>query len=307
MLRPSFIVTAQDERDDYARLILEPLEKGYGNSLGVGLRRVLLSSIESAAVVRVQIDEVQHQYTTLKGMKEDVTELILNVKQLNFKLEGSEEVVVHLEASGSKTVTGADITLPTGVVLANPDQKLAVLANSKSKLSMDLTIANGRGYSPASDRTSSTLGDIPIDATFSPVVKVAYKVEQTRVGRLTDFDKLIMDIHTDGTISPKVALEKAAQILVDHFNQIVNPVIIEAPKETSLEDRIENEVLKLTVEELDLPTRIANALRKGGYKTVKDLTEGNRSQVAKVKNLGEKSVDSVGDALIQKGLNFKAE
>lgn len=307
MLQPTFTVTAQDERDTYARLVLEPLEKGYGHSLGVSLRRVLLTSIESAAVVRVRVAHVQHQFSTLKGMKEDVTELILNIKQLNFKLDDMDEVVVKLDVTGPGEVTGNDLVLPPGVSLSNPDQLLAVLSDGKSNLSVEMTIQKGMGYSPASDRTSSSLGDIPVDAVFSPVTKVAYKVEQTRVGRLTDFDKLIMDVHTDGTIKPQEALERAAEIMVAHYNQILDPVVVEAPKETTLEDRIENEVLKLTVEELDLPTRIANALRKGGYKTVKDLTEAKRSLVAKVKNLGEKSVDSVGDALKQKGLDFKSE
>lgn len=305
MLQPTFTITAQDERADYARLILEPLETGYGQTLGVGLRRVLLSSIEGAAVTNVRIKGIQHQFTTLAGMKEDIVEFILNLKQLNFHLEDEEEVVVSLSANGPGVVTAKEIILPPTVTLANPELLLADLADGKSGLEAQITISKGRGYSPALDRPTTALGEIPVDASFSPVVRVAYKVEATRVGRRTDYDRLIMDVWTDGTIAPAEALEKAATIMVSHFKQVIEPVTVELPQEVTLEDRMENEVLRLTVEELDLPTRIANALRKGGYKTVRDLTEASRDEIAKVKNLGEKSVGTVADALGQKGLVFK--
>lgn len=306
MLQPTFTVSAAEETDNYASLIIEPLEKGYGNTLGVSLRRVMLSSIEGAAITKVRIDGVQHQFSTLEGMKEDIVEFLLNLKQLNFRLEGEEEeVVVKLDAKGPGTVTGSDIVLPPNLTLANPDQELAELATSKNKLSAEITVSRGLGYSPASDRPSNTLGDIPMDAAFSPVIKVAYKIEATRVGRRTDFDKLIMDIWTDGTITSQDAIKRASKILVAYYKQVYDPVIVELPQAETLEDRLENEVYKLTVEELDLPTRIANALRKGGYKTVKDLVEANKEDIAKVKNLGEKSVDAVAQALAQKDLSFK--
>jgi len=306
MLQPSFTVTPELTTETYTRFVIEPLEKGYGHTLGVSLRRVLLSSIEGSSVTNIRISGVQHQFTTLDGMKEDVVELILNIKQLNFALSGDdEEVKVKLEAQGPGVVTGKDIGLPANVTLANPELILAELADAKNKLNIEITIGRGRGYSFAADRISGTLGDIPVDASFSPIVKVAYKVESTRVGRRTDYDKLILDLWTDGTVDPREVVDRAAKILVAHFKQVFDPIAVDVPQEETLEDRIENEVLKLTVEELDLPTRIANALRKGGYKTVKDLTEASRDEVAKVKNLGEKSVDSVGDALVKKGLSFK--
>lgn len=306
MLQPTFLITTQEEKEGYAQLALEPLEKGYGHTLGVSLRRVLLSSIEGSAPTKIIIEGIQHQFSTLEGMKEDVTELLLNVKQLNFHLEGDEdEVLVKLDIKGPARVTGADLNLPPQVTLVNPDQYLAELTTKRANLAFELTISKGRGYTLSSDHPSETIGEIPLDSAFSPVTKVAYKVEATRVGRRTDYDKLIMDIWTDGTIKPQTALEKAAQILVSHFKQVYEPVVVETPKEETLKDRIENEVLKLTVEELDLPTRIANALRKGGYATVKDLSQASQEEISKVKNLGGKSVQSIADALAQKELSFK--
>jgi DNA-directed RNA polymerase subunit alpha len=304
MLQPNFTVASEAIEANHARLIIEPLEKGYGHTLGVSLRRVLLSSIEGAAITKVRIDGVQHQFSTLEGMREDVVELILNLKQLRFSLENDQEVIVKLEAKGPKTVTGKDINLPAGVNLANPEQELAILSDKKS-LSVEITVSQGRGYSLASEQDVTTLGDIPVDASFSPISRIAYKVEATRVGRRTDFDKLILEVWTDGTIEAKDALDRAAKILVAHFKQIFDPIIIEPEVIEPELSPAENEVMRLTVEELDLPTRIANALRKGGYATVKDLCKADNDSIAKVKNLGEKSVDIVVAALAQKGLNLK--
>lgn len=304
MLQPNFTVALEAIDTNHARLTIEPLETGYGHTLGVSLRRVLLSSIEGAAVTKVRIDGIQHQFSTLEGMHEDVVELILNLKQLRFNLQKEVEVVAKLEAKGPKTVTGKDISLPVGVTLANPDQVIAVLSGKKN-LSVEITISRGRGYSLASEQSVSALGDIPVDASFSPIVRVAYKVEATRVGRRTDFDKLIIETWTDGTIEAKEALDRAAKILVSHFKQIYDPIIVEVEEVESELSHEENEVMRLTVEELDLPTRIANALRKGGYTTVKDLCRADNDSIAKVKNLGEKSVDIVVAALEQKGLNLK--
>jgi DNA-directed RNA polymerase subunit alpha len=304
MLQPYFTVAAEELADNHTKFIIEPLEKGYGHTLGVGLRRVLLGSIEGSAVTKVRIDGVQHQFSTLEGMTEDVVEFVLNLKQLRFRLEKEEEVVLKLDVSGQKMVTGKDIQLPAGVVLANPEQELSSLTGKSAKLSAEITVSRGRGYSPASEQTSSTLGDIPVDASFSPISRVAYKVEATRVGRRTDFDKLIIDLWTDGTVDAREVLNRAATILVDHFKQVFDPIIIEVAEVEPELSPAESEVLRLTVEELDLPTRIANALRKGGYPTVKELSRANRDSVAKVKNLGEKSVDIVIAALVQKGVSL---
>lgn len=304
MLQPNFTVATEAIDANHARLTIEPLEKGYGHTLGVSLRRVLLTSIEGSAVTKVRIDGIQHQFSSLEGMREDVVEFILNLKQLRFNLENETEVIVKLDAKGPKTVTGADLSLPAGVTLSNPDQELAILSGKKN-LSAEITVSRGLGYALASEQTVTTLGDIPVDASFSPIIRVAYKVEATRVGRRTDFDKLIIETWTDGTIEAKDALDRAAKILVAHFKQIYDPIIVEAVEVEPELSPAENEVLRLTVEELDLPTRIANALRKGGYATVKDLCKADNDSIAKVKNLGEKSVDIVVAALSQKGLSLK--
>ncbi len=304
MLQPNFTVATEAIDANHARLTIEPLEKGYGHTLGVSLRRVLLTSIEGSAVTKVRIDGIQHQFSSLEGMREDVVEFILNLKQLRFNLENETEVIVKLDAKGPKTVTGADLSLPAGVTLSNPDQELAILSGKKN-LSAEITVSRGLGYALASEQTVTTLGDIPVDASFSPITRVAYKVEATRVGRRTDFDKLIIETWTDGTIEAKDALDRAAKILVAHFKQIYDPIIVEAVEVEPELSPAENEVLRLTVEELDLPTRIANALRKGGYATVKDLCKADNDSIAKVKNLGEKSVDIVVAALSQKGLSLK--
>ena len=306
MLQPTFTVATETIESNHSRLIIEPLEKGYGHTMGVSLRRVLLTSIEGAAVTQVRIDGIHHQFSSLEGMREDVVEFVLNLKQLNFSLEKDEDVVVKIDVKGPGTITGKDIQLPAGVTLANPEQELAVLADKNAKLSASITVSKGLGYSLASEKTVDTLGDIPVDASFSPIVRVAYKVEATRVGRRTDFDKLILDVWTNGTIDAKEALDRSAKILVAHFKQIYEPVIVEVPQVEQTLSPAENEVMRLTVEELDLPTRIANALRKGGYATVKDLITANRDNIAKVKNLGEKSVDIVVTALEQKGLGLNS-
>ena len=306
MLQPTFTVATEIIEGNHSRLTIEPLEKGYGHTMGVSLRRVLLTSIEGAAVTQVRIDGIHHQFSSLQGMREDVVEFVLNLKQLHFSVEGSEDVVVKVEAKGPGTVTGKDLILPAGITLANPEQELAVLADKNAKLNAEITISKGLGYSLASERTVNTLGDIPVDASYSPIVRVAYKVEATRVGRRTDFDKLILDVWTNGTIDAKEVLDRSAKILVAHFKQIFEPILVEAPQVEPTLSPAENEVMRLTVEELDLPTRIANALRKGGYASVKDLITANRDSIAKVKNLGEKSVDIVVTALEQKGLGLNS-
>ncbi len=305
MLQPSFTVTAEVDRDDYSKFIIEPLEKGFGHTLGVSLRRVLLSSMEGAAITNVRIDSVTHQFSTLKGMKEDVVDLILNLKQLKFRVNSDEPATIRLSVKGPGTVTGKDLDLPAGVTVANPDVVLAQLSDAKTKLNCELTVSQGMGYSPAADRPAGSLGDIPVDAAFSPIIKVAYNVVSTRVGRRTDFDKLILEVWSDGTIKPREVVDDAAKILVGYFKQVFEPTNLPAATTEELTVPLEGEVYKLTVEELDLPTRIANALRKGGYKTVKDLVGANHNDVAKVKNLGEKSVDVVAKALAQKGLTLK--
>ncbi|HYD35294.1 MAG TPA: DNA-directed RNA polymerase subunit alpha [Vitreimonas sp.] len=300
---PSFHIEEKAEGMTHAVLSIEPLEQGYGHTLGNALRRVLLSSLPGSAITSVRIQGVDHQYTTLEGMSEDVVELILNLKQLRIKADADRSGVLRLNVTGAKEVTGADIEAEAGFEVVNPELHIASLAKGKS-LVVEMTVEPGNGYVMAADRKSNIIGEIPLDALFSPVVKVSYQVEATRVGRRTDYDRLILDIQTDGTLSPMDALKQSAKILARQFTQVFDPVMSETPTEDSKLSPEEAEVLKLTVEELDLPTRIANALRKGGFKTVGDLVGAPRNTVAKVKNLGEKSVDVINEALMKKGVTL---
>lgn len=290
---------------DYAVIELEPLEAGYGHTLGNSLRRVLLTSLNGYAITDVKIEGVSHQFTTLDGLSEDIVDLILNLKQVRIKSDMKNDGTCTLRVKGKQTstVTAGDIECEAGFEVVNKDLYIATL-EPNAQLNIEMQIGYGTGYSLASDRKSSEAGLIPVDALYSPVVKVAYDVEATRVGRRTDFDKLILKIWTDGTLEPRQALEDAAQILVSQFQQIVTPTQVEEEKRNEQVSPEKAEVLKLTVEELDLPTRIANALRKGGYATVGDLVVVEQGVVAKVKNLGEKSVGIVQKALLEKGVDF---
>jgi len=302
-IKPTFKIKPIEEKVDYGKFFLEPLEQGYGHTIGNALRRCLLSSLKGGAVTSLKIDGARHQFTTLPGMKEDVIEFILNVKQIRIAYEGDKQAKATLEVSGQGDVKAGDIKTPPDVKIINKSLKLATLADKKSKLKVNMMIGSGFGYSLADERETKTLGEIPLDATFTPVIKVNYKVEATRVGRRTDFDKLILEIWTDGSIKPKKALEEAARLLSAFFKQVYEPVIVE--EDVKKIETKDSEVLKLTVEELNLPTRIANALRRGGYGTVKDLIEARKEDVVKVKNLGKKSVEIVMEKLTEKGVEIK--
>lgn len=306
MITPSFTTVVLSETADHGIFALEPLEQGYGQTLGNALRRVLLSSLEGSAITQVKIDGIKHQFTTLSGLKEDIVELILNLKEIRVIYTGDKEETLTLEATGPQEVTATDIRLPATVTIVNPEQKLATLSDKNSQLTVTMTVKRGLGYSPAEERKSTTVGIIPVDALFSPIQRVAYKVEATRVGRRTDFDKLIMDIWTDGTLKPSLALNQAAETLVGFFQQVYQPqVVTQVPTEIESPIEADEEVYNLTVEELELPTRIANALRKTGYKTVRHVAEANLPDLAKVKNLGEKSLGKITTALKKRGVILK--
>ncbi len=301
--QPTFRTKVEEQSTDYARLVIEPLEQGFGQTLGNALRRVLLTHIRGAAVTSVQIKGVNHQFRTFEGMREDVVDLILNIKQIKIAYQGEEPVTAKLKAQGPGEVTAGQIELPANVEIANPDLVLANLADSKSKLEVTMTIESGQGYSPAEERMVNELGVIPTDAIYSPVVRVNFKVTDTRVGRKTNYDKLILDVWSDGSVEPEKAVKEAAEILNLYFKQIVNPVS-EPEEEQTSQIQSEPEVYRITVEELELPTRIANALRKAGLGTVKDLASSKKENIMKIKNLGGKSADIVEEALKAKGLNF---
>ncbi len=304
VMNPTFEIKEVESDGKTASVVIEPLEPGYGHTLGNALRRVLLSSLPGSAITMVRIDGVDHQYSTLEGMTEDVVEMILNLKQVRVKATTSEDAAtINLEAKGPGEVTAADMKPEAGIEVVNPEQHLLTLAKGQS-VKLEATVEAGVGYQTAHENKSEIIGEIPVDALFSPVVKVSYQVEQTRVGRRTDFDKIVMQIQTDGTISPLDAVNSAAKILSRQFQQVFDPVLPE-PEDVGPELTPEEaETLRLTVEELDLPTRIANALRKGGFKTVADLQSAPRVTITKVKNLGEKSVEIIDEALEKKGVKL---
>ncbi|OGM58952.1 DNA-directed RNA polymerase subunit alpha [Candidatus Woesebacteria bacterium RIFCSPLOWO2_01_FULL_39_10b] len=299
-----FEIKEEEKKDDYSKFVIAPLEQGYGNTLGNSLRRVLLSSLPGAVVTSVKISGIKHQFSTLKGMREDLVEFLLNLKKVRFSYDGEKAVKASLSVEGAKEVKAKDIVVEAVVKIANPDLSLAYL-NKGSKLDVKMQIESGVGYSPSEERKTDEIGVIPLDASFSSITKVNYKVEETRVGRLTNYDKLILEIWTDGTIDPRNALVKGANILVDYYNQIISPK--EIVKEKKEEKDNLGFVGKLSVEEIGLPTRVANALVKAGYETVEDLVNARRSDLIKVRNLGAKSVKIIEAALGERNLGLRKE
>ena len=299
---PIFELKVEEKKPNYGRFAISPLEQGYGNTLGNSLRRVLLTSLPGAAITSVKSSGVKHQFSTLKGMKEDIVEFLLNLKKVRFAYDGEKSAKAEISAKGEGEVKAGDIKVGSTVKIANPDLVLAYL-NKGANLNAKMEIEVGVGYSPAEDRATGEIGLIPLDATFSPIVRVNYKVEETRVGRLTNYDKLTIEIWTDATLDPKDALVKASDILTAYYNQIITPKKIQK-KDKKDEDSL-GPVGKLSVEEIGLPTRVANALYKGGYETVEDLVQGDRTELVKVRNLGEKSVKIIEAALGEKELKLE--
>lgn len=300
---PTFQVTEGQTVRDEAVINIEPLEQGYGHTIGNALRRVMLTSLTGCAITSARIAGVDHQYTAVDGVSEDVLEMTLNLKQIRIQADQEGKGILRLSVKGPQTVTAADIECEAGFRVVNPEQHIATVAKGKT-LEIDMVAETGIGYAVADEKKSTTVGEISLDALFSPVITVSYSVEATRVGRRTDYDKLIMRVVTDGSVTALAAVKQAASILAKQFNQIVSPVMPAQEEKLSALSPAEAEVLRLTVEELDLPTRIANALRKGGFKTVSDLVGIPKMTVAKVKNLGEKSVSVVQEALEKKGVSL---
>lgn len=299
-------IKTESVKDNFGRFVVEPLEQGYGHTLGASLRRVLLTSLPGAAITQVKISGLKHQFATVDGVKEDGVDLLLNLKKVRVEYKGDETMHLTLLAKGAGEVTAGQIKAPTGVKISNPDQVIATLSDSKSNLEIDIQVESGVGYSSGEERRTSTIGVIPVDADFSPVRRVNYKVEETRVGRLTNFDKLTIEVWTDGTISPADSVKRAAEILISYLQQIVSPD--NSPKEELevLENvsTLQKPSLNLSVEELNLPMRISNALVKAGYDSVDDLVTTEKQVLAKVRNLGEKSVKVVEDALLERGISW---
>jgi len=301
MSEPIFEIKQEKKSADYGEFIISPLEQGYGHTLGNSLRRVLLTSLPGAAITSVKISGVKHQFSTLKGVKEDIVEFVLNLKKVRLFYSGDKSVRATLSAKGPGEVKAKDIKVSADVKIANPELVLALLSKN-AKLDTQIEIEAGTGYSLAEERETRQIGLIPLDASFSPVVRVNYKIEETRVGRLTNYDKLILEIWTDETITPKEALGEASKILVSYYTQIVSPKKAKKKKEKKEEGL--GPVGNLSVEEIGLPTRVANALLKADYETVENLAKAKVNDLVKVRNLGEKSVKIISAALGEKGVKF---
>lgn len=304
MIDPNFTTKTEVEREDYGLFVIEPLEQGYGQTLGNSLRRVLLSSLAGWAITRVKITGVSHQFATIPGLKEDVVELLLNLKKVRLIGEDAQSVTLTLVKKGPGIVTASDFEVPSGVTIANPQLVLGTLSDKKSTLEIEATADQGYGYVTADEQHIDQVGLIPLDALHSPVSRVNYRVEATRVGRMTNLDRLVLEIWTDGTIAPIAALKSAAKLLVSYMLQVYEPKASGVGDAVSLPPAISDEILKMRIEELDIPTRIVNALAHGGIETIGQLLGTQRADLMKVKNLGTKSLSVVEDKLREKGVSL---
>lgn len=289
---------------EYGRFVLSPLEGGYGTTLGNALRRVLLSSLPGAAVTAIKINDIYHEFSPIPHAKEDTTRLILNLKKLRLRSTAENGVRMYLEAHGEGVVTAADIQAPPEVEILNPELELLTLDSDEAHIEMELLVERGKGYSPAEERTGLHIGELPVDAIFSPIRKVACHVEQTRVGRMTNYDRLTIEIWTDGTVSPTDALRQAAQILVDQFKLIAS-FGVEAPAEEAEEEEgIPQSVYETPIEDLDLSVRAYNCLKRAGITQVGEVIERLRrgdDEMLAIRNFGQKSLDELKSKLAQQG------
>ena len=304
-----------NEDDHYGKFALYPLERGYGTTIGNSIRRVLLSSLPGSSVSKILIDGVLHEFSTIDGVVEDVPEIILNIKGLDIKKYGEEDVNLSLDIEGPKIVTAKDIVKDSSIEIANPDHYIATV-NDKAKLSISLVVTSGKGYQLADQNKSDSdpIGTIAIDSSFTPVEKVNYFVENTRVGETTDFDKLIIEVWTNGTLSPQEALSEGANVLIDNFNYFKDLPNVSFIEE---EDRVEEEqevvedntdqLLEKTIEELDLSLRSFNCLKRAGYDTVGDIINQSEAELKAIKNFGKKSLEEVKDKVHDMGLSLKDE
>ena len=303
--KPSIECVEALEDGSYGKFVVEPLEIGYGTTLGNSLRRILLSSLPGTAATSIKIDGVQHEFSTIPGVKEDVTEIVLNVKGIIAKLHCPGEKVVTIEAMGAGEVTAGDIRCDSEIEILNPELHIVTLMED-AKFVMELTFNHGRGYVPAEKNkpAQSVIGLIPVDSIYTPIHKVNYVVENTRVGNMTNYDKLTLEVYTDKTITAKDAVSLSAKILTDHLNlfvglseEIGNKAIV-VEKSESTQDK----VLEMTIEELDLSVRSFNCLKRAGINTVADLVNTTEEDMMKVRNLGRKSYEEVVNKLADMGL-----
>ena len=305
-------IECQESPDDisYGKFVVEPLERGYGTTLGNSLRRVLLSSLPGTAPTSIRIAGVQHEFSTIPGVKEDVTEIVLNVKGIIARLHCDGPKTVYIEAAGECEVTAGDTKADGEVEILNPELHIASLGPDGA-LSMEITLAHGRGYVPADKNKSAqqVIGTIPVDSIYAPVLKVNYAVENTRVGNQTDFDKLTIEVWTDKTISARDALSLGAKILCDHFTLFtdLSDTIGNSCTVVEKEPERPDTVMKMTIEELDLSVRSFNCLKRANINTVEDLTNKTEEEMIKVRNLGRKSLEEVEHKLAMMGLSLASD
>ena len=294
----------------YGKFIIEPLERGYGTTLGNSLRRILLSSLPGAAVSSVQIDGVLHEFTTVPGVMEDVTEIILNLKGLAIKVHSDQEKMLEIDAEGEGVITAGDIRADSDVEILNPEKHIATLGPN-SRLRMRIFANRGRGYVQAehNKRDDQPIGVIPIDSIYTPITRVNYAVENTRVGQVTNYDKLMLEVWTDGSIRPEEAVSLGAKILTEHLMLFVS--LTEETKGVEImvekEEDQREKVLEMTIEELDLSVRSYNCLKRAGINTVNELTQKCEEDMIKVRNLGRKSLEEVQEKLEELGLGLRTE
>ena len=294
--------------EDYGKFVVEPLERGFGITLGNSLRRVLLSSLHGVAVSSVKIDGVLHEFSTIPGVREDVTEIVLNLKDLCIKMHGTGPKKVIVDAAGACEVTAGDMIVDSDIEVVNPQLHLATL-DEGARLYMEIILESGRGYVPAdrNKRPDMPIGQIAVDSIFTPIRKVNFTVEDTRIGQITDYDKLNLEVWTDGTIKPDEAVSLAAKILTEHLALFINltehvqGVEIMVEKEEDKKEKI----LEMTIEELDLSVRSYNCLKRAGINTVDELVQRNEEEMMKVRNLGRKSLEEVQQKLLGLGLSLR--
>ncbi len=297
-------IECEASAQNYGRFVISPLESGHGTTLGNALRRVLLSSLTGAAVTSIRITGVHHEFQDIPHVREDMTALLLNVKQIRLKCDSDEPQRLHVEVTGEGIITAGDLVCPVGVEVINPELYLLTADSEQATLDIEMVVQRGKGYSPSEDRTKLPLGEIPVDSIFSPVRKSNYTVERTRVGQQTDYDKLTIEIWTDGTITPKAALSESARILVQHFSLIVgvDASLADLPKKD--EDGIPDRLYETAIEDLELTVRAYNCLKRAGITKVGEVLERlqqGEEEILAIRNFGRKSLDELLERLEQKG------
>lgn len=311
LVQPKIESTAISQQ--YGKFVIAPLERGYGMTVGNSLRRVLLSSLPGAAITSIRVTDVSHEFSAIPNVREDMMQLILNIKQIRLKLHDVDSARLRLEVHGAGTVTAADLLLPADVEVMNPDQYLFTVDSDDAFLEIEMTAETGRGYSPAEERGRLPIGELPVDAIFSPVTRVGYEVEKTRVGQDANYDRLVTEIWTDGTIRPEEALANAAQIMMQHLRPLAGvseDTLIPEEEEEEEEGAIPNEWYDTPIEQLDLSVRVFNSLKRTGITRVGEMLEmlerGEETMLA-IRNFGEKSLDELKQQLRMKGFLLDEE